>query len=132
MPPLKFRKHFQLDEAQAWIPRLRRLFGQVRSTLADVREEVEAIKSQRYRLGGNGGGIDATRYFSGDQRLNEILAEIQEAGIVIQDVSRGLEDFPYILDGEEVLVCWQLDDEDELLWYHDLSSGFAGRTRLPD
>jgi len=34
-----------------------------------------------------------------------------------------------ILDGKEVFLCWEQDEEDIEFW-HDLHSGYAGRERL--
>ena len=48
---------------------------------------------------------------------------------VLRDVDRGLVDFPSFRDGEEVLLCWQLG-EDEIGWWHTLDGGFAGRQPL--
>ena len=42
---------------------------------------------------------------------------------------RGLVDFPAILAGREVFLCWEQDEEDIEFW-HDLASGYAGRERL--
>ena len=54
------------------------------------------------------------------------LSEIQELGIVVRDVDRGLIDFPAIHDGREVYLCWQLDEQTVGFW-HDLESGYGGR-----
>ena len=49
--------------------------------------------------------------------------------IQIKDFDRGLIDFPAILAGREVFLCWEQDEEDIEFW-HDLNSGYAGRERL--
>jgi hypothetical protein len=38
----------------------------------------------------------------------------------------GLCDFPHQRDGRVVYLCWK-QDEEEVSWWHDLDSGFAGR-----
>ena len=58
-----------------------------------------------------------------------LLAELQELGLVVRDIDRGLIDFPTILDGREAYLCWQLD-EDEIGFWHDLESGYGGRQPL--
>ena len=131
MTQSRFSKHFQRREAQDWIPRLQRIFAQIHEALESVRGEVEAITRQERRVGGNGGGVDATLYFSGDGRIHELLHEMQDAGIVIQDIHRGLIDFPCLLDDVEVFLCWEIADGDSLGFYHHLTAGFAGRKPLP-
>ena len=61
--------------------------------------------------------------------MRGLLGEIQQLGIVVRDVDRGLIDFPAILEGREVYLCWQLD-EDGIGFWHDLESGFSGRQSL--
>jgi hypothetical protein len=55
---------------------------------------------------------------------------IQELGAIVKDIDRGLVDFPALRDGEEVLLCWQLG-EDEIRYWHGVDEGFAGRKKLP-
>jgi hypothetical protein len=44
-------------------------------------------------------------------------------------VDRGLVDFPAILGGREVFLCWEKDEQDIEYW-HDLDSGYSGRERF--
>ena len=48
---------------------------------------------------------------------------------MLRDIDRGLVDFPAIVDGREVYLCWELG-EDEVSFWHDLSSGYRGREPL--
>jgi hypothetical protein len=61
--------------------------------------------------------------------MQEVLAEFQRREIQIKDLERGLVDFPAIIGGREVFLCWELDEEDIEFW-HDLDGGYAGRERL--
>jgi hypothetical protein len=60
----------------------------------------------------------------------EALAELEDEGIILRDPERGLIDFTALHNGREVLLCWQLG-EDELAWWHFPEDGFAGRRPLP-
>jgi hypothetical protein len=62
--------------------------------------------------------------------VKEALAELEEQGLVLRDPDRGLIDFTALHNGREVLLCWQLG-EDELGWWHLPEDGFAGRRPLP-
>jgi hypothetical protein len=61
--------------------------------------------------------------------MQETLAEFQRRRIFIKDLERGLVDFPAIIAGREVFLCWEQDEEDIEFW-HDLDTGFTGRERL--
>lgn len=58
------------------------------------------------------------------------MDEIQALGVLVKDLDTGLVDFPALRGGEEVLLCWQLG-EDEIRYWHGLEEGFAGRKELP-
>jgi hypothetical protein len=49
--------------------------------------------------------------------------------IVVRDLERGLVDFPAVIDGREVYLCWLLDEPSVTHW-HGVESGFAGRRPL--
>src|SRR5919197_2934356 len=51
--------------------------------------------------------------------------------IVVRDLDRGLVDFPAVIEGREVYLCWLLDEPQVTHW-HGIESGFAGRRRLPE
>ncbi|MGZ4248293.1 MAG: DUF2203 family protein, partial [Solirubrobacteraceae bacterium] len=61
--------------------------------------------------------------------LNRALNELDAVDVVVRDSERGLVDFPTLRDGEEVYLCW-LVDEDEICFWHEPDAGFAGRQPL--
>jgi hypothetical protein len=61
--------------------------------------------------------------------FRDLLAEFQNREIVIKDLERGLVDFPAIIGGREVFLCWE-KDEDDIEFWHDIDTGYAGRERL--
>ena len=62
--------------------------------------------------------------------LGEIVATLDEEGIVLRDVDRGLIDFTARTDdGREYWLCW-LVDEPAVEWWHWPADGFAGRTPI--
>ena len=88
------------------------------------------------RIAGNGGALppaELGELHAEVARLAEELAaaldDLGELGILVKDLDTGLVDFPSELDGEPVLLCWRLG-EDEIAWYHGHDDGFAGRRPL--
>ena len=57
--------------------------------------------------------------------------QLERLDIVVRDLERGLVDFPAVIDGREVYLCWLLDEPQVTHW-HGIESGFAGRRPLPD
>ena len=58
------------------------------------------------------------------------MAQIHEVGALVKDLDQGLVDFPARREGEDVLLCWRLG-EDEVAFWHGLEEGFSGRRPLP-
>ncbi len=62
-------------------------------------------------------------------RIEEIIKNIQETGCVVKDFEEGLVDFPAIVGGEEVYLCWKMGEE-RIGYWHGMDEGFAGRKPL--
>ena len=58
--------------------------------------------------------------------------ELEELGCEYKDwsYSVGLVDFPSLLEGNEILLCWR-SDEETISHYHGIYEGFSGRKPLP-
>lgn len=122
-------RYFTLKEARALLPQVRELVGKSRMILnrmqgfaPHVRQLVE--DSQR-----NVGSALGTLYFDHLVLLQAYLSEIQETGCLVKSLEEGLVDFPHLLDGREVYLCWQYGEEDIEYW-HEVDAGFAGRTPI--
>ena len=63
------------------------------------------------------------------QQLQDYVHELRELGVEPKNGLEGLIDFPCLMDGREVYLCWRLGEAEVLFW-HDLDSGFAGRQAL--
>jgi hypothetical protein len=62
-------------------------------------------------------------------RIVEAISKIQETGCLVKDIDEGLIDFPSMMEGQEVFLCWKLG-ENRIEYWHGLEDGFAGRKRL--
>ncbi len=125
-------KLFTVEEANELIPILRPKLEQIRaqySSLAKFRKSAKLAANAANEFGG-GGMAGGTKYVNRLYEVGRIASEVHDLGVQLKDHSRGLIDFPSLKDGRVVLLCWQLDDADELKWWHDLEAGFAGRQPL--
>ena len=115
---------------------------QANAALGWVRERLERLRSARERLndeearealaeaGPSNGGGQPGRVVSGAfLELRRALGELQAMDVVLRDLDRGLVDFPSTREGEEIFLCW-MEGEDEVAWWHDRDSGYAGRQPL--
>ncbi len=64
-------------------------------------------------------------------QMGASVLRLDEWGITLRDIESGLIDFPALVNGRQVWLCWRLG-EDEVDWWHELEAGFGGRRRLID
>ena len=63
------------------------------------------------------------------ERLQDYIDELRRLGLEPKGAIEGLVDFPSIIDGKLVYLCWKLG-EPEVTHWHELDAGFAGRQSL--
>ncbi len=59
-------------------------------------------------------------------RLRDYVAELRALGVEPKSGTEGLVDFPALLNGRKVYLCWKLGESRVLFW-HDLEAGYIGR-----
>ena len=127
---MQFKKHYTLDEARGLLP-------QIRLWLADLNRarqqttRYEERSGPQLTAGADLGGPAVHDWLQNLARIQRLLLEFHEREIQVKDLERGLIDFPAILGGREVFLCWEQDEEDIEHW-HDLDTGYAGREKLKD
>jgi hypothetical protein len=126
--PNQFRKHYTRDEARALLPPIRQWLKRIAQLHADL-EKLEGRLGGLMSPGCDLGGEMVNRWVRTLAGLEEVLAEFQRREIQVKDIDRGLVDFPAIIGGKEVFLCWEQDEEDIEFW-HELDAGYAGRERL--
>lgn len=132
MPP----RVFTPDEANAALSELRPLVEAMvegKRALDDAQERRDDIAQ---RIAGNGGGIPPAELGALEAAVEDAaktlagtIGEIQEMGVLVKDLDTGLVDFPGKRGGQDILLCWQLG-EDEVAFWHGLEDGYAGRRPL--
>jgi hypothetical protein len=124
----QFDKHYTREEASALLPDIRLWL----TRLNHLSENLERLDQSLRLLAGPGndvGGDTVNNWIRTLSEMQEILAEFQSRQVFIQDMSRGLIDFPAIIGGREVFLCWESDEENIGYW-HDLETGYGGRHPL--
>ena len=124
----RFEKHYTREEAEALLPQVREWLGrlnEMRSTLERADKRITSLMQP----GNDIGGDLVNRSIRTLADMQVLLGEFQKRDIHIKDVERGLLDFPAIIGGREVFLCWELG-EDSVEFWHDLESGYGGRERI--
>lgn len=130
-------RHFTPAEANAALEHVRPLVEQLVATRAEHVAALERQEELERKIRGNGGGIPPAQLAEATaevdavaRRLAKLVDEIAAHGAEVKDLDSGLIDFPARRNGETVLLCWQLG-EDEIGFWHGTDDGFAGRRPLP-
>ena len=126
--PFRFSKHYTVAEARALLPAIESWL----SELIELRQAIQKIDQgleSRLRLGADLGGNTVNDHARTVARFQGILGEFQSRKIQLKDLDRGLVDFPHLRAGMEVFLCWE-QGEDDIDYWHDLDTGFAGREPL--
>jgi hypothetical protein len=114
---MEFKRLFSRSDAESALPLVRQIVADILETAARLRAPgVEDDERERLQAA-----------------LDEHLGELEEMGCFYKDwsFSTGLVDFPAVIDGKSVFLCWR-SDEDRLGWYHGVEDGYRGRRPLPE
>jgi len=129
-------KVFSVEQANAMLPLVRAITSDL---VASSREVVERRRYLSERL--SGGQVDDSNPYHSEladverdvrreaDRLQEYLDELRELGVEPKDGVKGLIDFPSMMEGRPVYLCWMLG-EPEVAYWHELDAGYAGRQPL--
>jgi len=130
-------RYFTAEEANDALEDVRPLTEELvehRRVLVQLQERQMSLTA---RIAGNGGNVEPRELQEVQERLDEevagiarCVAKIHEAGALVKDLDEGLVDFPARREGEDVLLCWRLGEE-EISFWHGLDEGFSGRKPLP-
>jgi hypothetical protein len=66
-----------------------------------------------------------------EQRAKDALAEIDSIGVQVKDLDIGLLDFPCVVEGQIILLCWKLGEKSITHW-HGTQEGFASRKPIDE
>jgi hypothetical protein len=131
--PLKL---FTVEEANAMLPLVRAITGDMVVLARDVverRERLNQINDHRESSSRDPYGDEVAQIeqeLEKDiERLNEYARELIQLGVEPKGATEGLVDFPSKIDGRIVYLCWRYG-EPEVLFWHAVDGGFAGRQPL--
>lgn len=117
-------KYFTPSEARKTLPLVKNIVKDILATTKEMRllaDDIEGRVENDPRI----------IKMAGD--VNGFISELEEIGCYYKDwnFTIGLVDFPAIINGKEVFLCWRSDEED-IKYFHDSESGYAGRKLIPE
>lgn len=145
-----FERYFTYEEAQDLVPWVRGVFGRIQLVLRSL-EFPSRLGSPFHENWGVIRGEDRQTYqllesvpqmarpetlierLTNEEKqelLKGLVRGLKKAGLIVQDVRRGLVDFPARKDGREVFLCYELADGDRIGHWHELDAGYAGRQEI--
>lgn len=134
--PWKNRKVFTVEQANAALPLIRAIakdLSELSRDVIDRRERLSLLLRGRERDKRDLYAEELAQVQqdleSDSERLRSFVEELRELGVDPKDGPEGLIDFPAVMDGRPVYLCWKLG-EPEVLYWHDLEAGFRGRQSL--
>ncbi|PYX29383.1 MAG: DUF2203 domain-containing protein [Acidobacteria bacterium] len=130
---------FTLDEAQSLLPVLESLLRTAiagKKLMDEVDAEMQAVAHRIFLNGGTHVNIvplarRKAERAKAEQRVRDTLAEIDSIGVQVKDLNIGLLDFPCEVEGQIVLLCWNLGEKSITHW-HGTDEGFAGRKPIDE
>jgi hypothetical protein len=136
-------RFFDLDEANETLRELRPILAALRDQRAELirlRDRVLATTPvDEPTPGASPDAAEATenlrllrmRMQGVIDQMQAGVVRIDELGVTLRDIETGLIDFAALVTGRQVWLCWRLG-EDEVAWWHELSTGFDGRLPLTE
>lgn len=133
-------KRFTPGEANAMLPELKEELKRLQELTAEYQRQFAELQKQKaaYKHPPGGRQANADPFFAEEGRIDFMRMEIDllignfaRKGVLLKMISPGLLDFPAVIDGKDVLICWK-EGEETITHYHGWNDGFVGRKPLPD
>lgn len=123
---------FRLSEAQEMLPLLDALLVAAQALRLEATNVRALIQAVRRSASGDGSSLQTdSRQLESKLRglvktMRERVEAINEMGVQIKDLDRGLVDWVGLREGRKVYICWE-HGEAEITFWHELDAGFDGR-----
>lgn len=127
-------KFFSRADANRMLPYVRAIAADIVRLYAEVhdrRKRLSEIRQKRRKVEDDSPYEEELRQAESEleadiERLEEYVDELRVLGLQLKDPVKGLVDFPALVDGEEVHLCWMLGEESVDHW-HPVDAGFDDR-----
>lgn len=126
---------YDIDAANERLKELRPVLEGLRAD----RAEVAAAQAELVRFRASNGNADHADELRRREaairdivrRMQRAVARIEAWGVTLREIETGLVDFPALVNGRPVWLCWRLGEGDVDHW-HEHDAGFGSRRPLID
>lgn len=145
---------YDFYQANAKLPEIREILLRLqaqRDEIVGVRNRIVELNAPLLAGGASGGAAGAISAPGGPvpaeaveetqrlrMRMQGLVDQMQAGalqldgwGIQLREIATGLVDFPALVSGRSVWLCWHLGEE-RVEWWHETSEGFESRRRIED
>jgi hypothetical protein len=119
-------RYFTLPEANEMLDNIRPIVDEIQEIRQLILKNQPEAWPAIEKSAGNGGNRALSNMVKDFEKLDMLVHQIQDLGVLIKDINLGLLDFPALKDEREVYLCWQYGEGDIAFW-HEVEAGFAGR-----
>jgi hypothetical protein len=119
-------RYFTLQEANNTLNLIRPLMDEVQAIRLKILKNQPEAWPAIEKSAGNGGNRALSNMVQDFEKIDALIHQIQDTGVLIKDINLGLLDFPALKDEREVYLCWQYGEGDIAFW-HEVEAGYAGR-----
>jgi hypothetical protein len=140
-------RYYDIDDANAALPEVERILLALRDQRAELIRLRDMVAAGEEADGGrtddgarvDGPGATATadartlrlRMQGLIDQMQAGVGQLVERDVTLREIETGLIDFPALVNGRPVWLCWRLGEGPVDFW-HELGDGFGGRRRLID
>ncbi len=117
---------FTLEEANETLNIIRPLMDEIQAIRQVILKNQPEAWPAIEKSAGNGGNRALSAMVKDFEKLDTLVHQIQDMGVLVKDINLGLLDFPARREGKEVYLCWK-HGEEEIAFWHEVEAGFAGR-----
>lgn len=130
------QRYFSPAEVNRLIPELEKIIRHIGILGDELQEKAWRLHEAKTASRRQGVEPDASSFMQEEAEVEFLRILVQTQLDRIQELGGELKqgmliDFPGLIDGHEVSLCWR-PGEETVEWYHGLTEGFRGRRRIPD
>lgn len=141
---------YSIDDANEALPEVERILLDLRDQRAELIQLRDAVvdasgdeRESADRGGRTTGRVTEAGVQADDRRrlrlrMQGLIDQMQagvtrlvERDVTLREIDAGLIDFPALVNGRQVWLCWRLG-EGPIEWWHELGDGFSGRSPLAE
>jgi hypothetical protein len=132
-------KTFTLSEANALLPQLNEDLLRLQALSKQFEEQYLELRKKKANFEQSSAPAKRANdpFFEEEGQLEFMRVEADllinnfaRKGVLLKTINPGLIDFPAVIDGKDVLICWK-EGEEHITHYHGWNDGFIGRKSIP-